>query len=197
MSWLTARCSTRRLDAAAERAIVRQTWGMRNLLSALVIFFSGCSSSSGVSFPYRGGCSIVPIIGDGLRSSKRLRVIAGGTCLPNPEDCRLSILITVTIVNIANTELLVEPNRMDVFDSKQNRVRRAHPDRPFRCRGPLFSHQVNLGPHEECTIDGVFAGTADPSPPLEEMRVELSGIQRQGNALPITVALENRCIVLD
>jgi len=55
---------------------------------------------------------------------------------------------------------------------------------------------VNLGLHEECTIDGVFAGTADPSR-LEEMRVELRGIQRQGNALPITVTLEKRCIVLD
>jgi hypothetical protein len=169
---------------------------MRNLLSALVIFFSGCSSSSGGRYFHSASCGIVPIIGDGLRSSKGLRVIAGGTCLPNAEDCRVSFLVTVTIVNVANTELLVEPNQMDVFDSEGDRVRRAHPRRSFRCRGPLFSPQVNLGLQEECTIDGVFAGTADPSR-LEEMRVELRGIQRQGNALPITVTLENRCIVLD
>jgi hypothetical protein len=168
---------------------------MRNLLSALVVFFSGCGSSSGGSYIQRGGCGISPIIGDGLRSSKGLRVIAGGTCLPSAEDCRTSFLVTATIVNIANTELLVEPNQMDVFDSEGNRVRRAHPDRPFRCHGPLFSPQMNLGAHEECTIDAIFASVADPSR-LNEIRVELREIRRQGNALPMTIILENRCIYL-
>jgi hypothetical protein len=168
---------------------------MRNLLAALVVFFSGCRSSFVGPYFHSGSCGIVPIIGDGLRSSKGLRVIAGGTCLPNAEDCRLRFLVTVTIVNIANTELLVEPNQMEVFDSEGNRVRRAYPA-PFRCRGPLFSPQMTLGVQEECTIDAVLAGMADPSR-MAEMRVELRGLQRQGNALPITVILESRCIVLD
>jgi hypothetical protein len=169
---------------------------MRNVLSALVVFFSGCGSSSGGSYLHRECCGIRPIIGDGLRSSKGLRVIAGGrgTCPSSAEEGRLSFLVTVTIVNIANTELLVEPDQMDVFDSQGNRVRRAYPDRPFRCRGPLFSPQMNLGVNEECTIDAVFAGAADPSR-LKEMRVELRGIRRQGNALPITIIFEEEeCI---
>jgi hypothetical protein len=90
---------------------------MRNyILPALVVFFSGCSSSPGGRYPHHECCGIRPIIGDGLRVSKGLRVIARGTCPPSAEDWRLSFLVTVTIVNIANTELLVEPNQMDVFD---------------------------------------------------------------------------------
>lgn len=171
-----------------------RTRGMRNLLSALVMFLSGCGSSSGGSFPHHGSCGFVPVIGDGLRSSKGLRVSARGSCLPSAEDCRLRFVVTVAIVNIANTELLVEPNQMEVFDSEGNRVRRAYPDRAFRCRGPLFSPRMNLGAQEECTIDAVFAGTADPAR-LKELRVELRGIQRQGDTLPITVILESgRCI---
>jgi hypothetical protein len=170
---------------------------MRNFLSALVMFLSGCSSSSGGSFPHHWCCGFVPVIGDGLRSSKGLRLSTRGSCLPSAEDCWLQFVVTVTIVNIANTELLVEPNQMEVFDSDGNRVRRAYPDRPFRCRGPLFSPQMNLGVQEECTIDAVFAGTADQSR-LKEMRVELRGIRRQGNTLPITVILEwSGCIRYD
>jgi len=131
---------------------------MRNLLSAFVVFFSGCSSSSAGSFPHRGGCDIIPTIGDGLRRSKGVRVSARGTCLPSAEDCRLRFLVTVTIVNVATTLLLVEPNQLEVFDSKGNRVRRAYPNRTFRCRGPLFSPQINLGAQVECTIDAVFVG---------------------------------------
>jgi len=53
---------------------------------------------------------------------------------------------------------------------------------------------MNLGVNEECTIDALFAGAADPSR-LNEMRVELRGIRRQGNALPLTIILEQEeCI---
>ena len=169
---------------------------MRNLLAALAIFIIGCSSSFTRPYFRSGSCQISPIIGDGLRSSKGLRVIAGGTCLPSAEDCRQSFLVTITIVNIAENELQVEPDQVEAFDSDGRRVRRAHPDRRFRCRGPLFSPQINLGLHEECTIDAIFAGSADPSR-LEEIRVQLMGVRRQGDSLPMTVTLENRCIVPD
>jgi len=165
---------------------------MRNLLSALVVLLSGCSSSAAGRFPYHGGCSINPTIGDGLRSSKGLRLSARVSCLE--ESCRRRIWVIVTVENIANTELLVEPDKMDVFDSEGNRIRRAYPNQPFRCRGPLFSPQMSLGVKEECTIDAVLVGAADPSR-LREMRVELRGIRRQGNALPMTVIFERECIM--
>jgi hypothetical protein len=186
--------SRRRLGGglAAERQAVRRTQDVQNLLSALVVLLSGCSSTSVGGFPNRGGCDIHPIIGDGLRSSKGVRLSARVTC---PEEaCRQRIVVTVTVENIANTELLVEPNKIDVFDSEGNRIRRAYPEQSFRCRGPLFSPQMNLSTHDECTIDAILAGAADPSR-LREMRVELRGIRRQGNALPMTVIFERECIM--
>jgi hypothetical protein len=109
--------------------------GVRNLLPALVVLFTGCSSSSGGRVPHHASCGISPILGDGLRNLSKIRLSAGGTCLPDPEDCRFRFLVTVTIENVGNTELLVEPNRFEAFDATGDRVRRAYTRGPAKDAG--------------------------------------------------------------
>jgi hypothetical protein len=102
---------------------------------------------------------------------------------------RERLKVTVDIENTADTELLVQPDRIDMFDPLGNRLDRESPSQSFRCRGREAEAHVLLGLRSHCRIEGNFSVPLS-SDLLGRIRVMLTGIRREGRGLPMEFNLD-------
>jgi hypothetical protein len=155
--------------------------GMRNLLPICVLLLNGCClihpcSKRPWDGSYRAGEGLGPT-GEGVTLSASARL----------EGERLTV--SVDIENTADAELLVKPDRFNVFDSPGNQVNRELSSQPFRCRGRDAEAHVLLGLRSHCRLEGNFAVPLS-SDLLGRIRIVLNGIQRQGRTLPVEFTLD-------
>ncbi len=150
---------------------------MRNLLSICVLLLNGCCFLHPCSHRALGGF---------FRASHGVgQTWEGVTLSASAELDRERLKVSVDIENTADTELLIQPDRIALG----NRLNRESPSQPFRCRGREAEAHVLLGLRSHCRIEGNFSVPLS-SDLLGRIRVMLTGIRREGRGLPMEFNLD-------